>query len=261
MVIYIDVLVFTNIIINYCILSASQKFLHIKTSQIRLVLASLFAAVFSLTALINNLHFLTSLFLKIVCAGVMCLIAFYKNSFISYIKSIAVTFIFSMIFSSGVMLYCEIVKPKNVAIINDTVYFNINPLLLIVVTVAVYIILLILQRVFRNDVKNTDVELKIDINNSIYTCKGRVDTGSNAIEPFSGAPVIITEKSILKDIELSKPRVIPYHVLGNNSMMYAVKANEVYIDNNIIDKEVYIAVFDGFIDNSVKAIINSEILR
>ncbi|MBQ6626687.1 MAG: hypothetical protein IIX27_05290, partial [Ruminococcus sp.] len=73
--------------------------------------------------------------------------------------------------------------------------------------------------------------------------------------------VIIAEKSILKDLELSKPRIIPYHVLGNNSMMYAVKANKVYIDNKEINKEVYIAVFDGFIDNSVKAIINSEILR
>ena len=261
MVIYIDVLIFTNVIINYCILSASKKFLHIKTSQIRIVLASLFGALFSLTTLINDLQFLLSILLKIVCAGCMCLIAFYKNSLIGYLKSIVLAFIFSMIFSSGILLYCEIIKPKNIAIINDTVYFDINPFWLIVITVFVYIITLILQRIFRNDVKNTDVELKFGINDSVYTCKAKIDTGCNAIEPFSGAPVIIAEKSILKDLELSKPRIIPYHVLGNNSMMYAVKANKVYIDNKEINKEIYIAVFDGFIDNSVKAIINSEILR
>ena len=47
MVRYIDVLIFTNVIINYCILSASKKFLHIKTSQIRIVLASIWSIVFS----------------------------------------------------------------------------------------------------------------------------------------------------------------------------------------------------------------------
>lgn len=261
MVIYIDVLVFTNIIINYCILSAVQKFLHIRSSTIRILLASFVSALFSLTSLATELHFLLSILLKIVCAVIMCFIAFMRKDITILAKSTVLSFIFSMVLSASMLLYCEIAKPRNVAIVNDSVYIDINPIVLIAVTIAVYLIIIILQRIFRSDIKETDVQLKIQLDDEEFYCTGRIDTGNNVVEPFSGAPVIIAEKSVFNNIRINKPRVIPYRLLNGSSILYATKAKKIHINNKEVEKEVYVALFDGEIDKTAKAIINSEILR
>ena len=66
------------------------------------------------------------------------------------------------------------------------------------------------------------------------------------------------EKSIAN---MEGVRVIPYSALGSGGLLKGIKAEKLEIDNQIINKDVYIGIYNGKIDNNVKAIINSEILR
>lgn len=261
MVIYVDVLIFINIIINYCILSVTKKFLALKSSQLRLIIASFISALFSLSVFLPECNIIISLLIKISCAFAMCIIAFEYSGVITYIKGILTTFMFSVIFCAALIMIYQIYKPKNMAIINDTIYIHINPILLITISIVIYLIIILLQRILHQNTLNSSVLLKIIIQNIEYNCIGKVDTGNSVIEPFSGSPVIITEKSVLKDLNITKPRIIPYKALGTTGVLYAVKANKVFIDNKEIDKEIYIAIYNGEIDQQYKAIINSKILR
>ncbi len=259
-IVYVDVLIFINIIINYCILSLTQKFLCYKTNQIRLILAAFVGAISSLVVFLPIFSTLISYIIKFIVSALICIIAFKHNNLSMYMRSMLSTFVFSVIFCGIMILIYQSAKPENMAIINDTVYFDIDPLILILISLLIYLLIMLIQRIFSQNVSNTLVNLSIHIGTNVYNCIGKIDTGCSVLEPFTGAPVIIIEKSILDNLNTTT-RIIPYKVLGHDGILNAVKADKVLIDKKEIEKIIYIGIFDGKIDNQIKAIINSEIVR
>ncbi len=262
MSIYVDVLIFTNIIINYCILSLTRKFLQIKTTELRIILASLVGALFSLSVLLGILPAMLSLSIKLISTFTMCSIAFTNNNHnvAVYLKSVFFTFVFSFILCGIILAVHNVTQTDDIAVINDTVYFCVDSISLIITSISTYIIITFVQKIFNCNIENTIVNLKITIENQEYSCVGKIDTACTVTEPFTGAPVIIAENSMFKSIE--KPfRVIPYKALGSQGIMNGVKAQQIIIDNKVVEKDVYIGLFDGKIDPQFKAIINHNIMR
>lgn len=261
MIVYIDVLIFTNIIINYCILSATKIFIHNNNSEWRTILAAVLGSLFSLVVFFPKLNFFYSLVLKLVCSATMCFISFGFKNIRVFLKSIIMVFVYTIIFCSAMITVYNIFKPQNMAIINDTVYFQIDSVLLILLTIITYLVILLIQKLFSQNFTNTLVNLKIKLQNKEYTCIGKIDTACSLSEPFSGSPVIIVEKEIFKDSNIKSERVIPYNSLGNSGILYGVKAESVVIDSKIIDKDIYIGIYNSKVDPSFNAIINHNILR
>lgn len=261
MIIYVDVLIFTNIIINYCILSLSQKFLHIKTKQTRLVISSTIGALFSLIVFLPIYSNIFSLSLKLLVAFIMCLIGFSYSNISSFIKLVVCVFSISLVFSGLMVLIYQYTNIKRIAVINDVVYFQIEPLNLILISLFIYLIIIVLQRSFNDNTKNTLVTTKILYNQITYECCGKVDTGNSVVEPFSQIPVIIVEKSVFGKNEIPTTRIIPYKALGSHGILNGFKPDKVFISKKEIKKNIYIGIYNGNIDTNVKAIINSEIVR
>lgn len=260
MVIYIDVLLFTNILINYCILSLTQKCTNISTNEFRLILSAFLSSFFSLIVFIENIPNILSLAIKLCCAVMMCLLAFKIRSISVLIKCVCVNFGISMVFCGTMILIHNFSKTQNLAIINDTVYFQIDPFKLIIITVIIYLIIILAQRLLRHDIINTIVNLQITFNDIEIKCIAKIDTACSVTEPFSGSPVIIVEKAVFnQDIEAN--RIIPYKALGANGILKGFKADKINIDKKVIDKDVYIGIYDGLIDPQFKAIINHKIVR
>ncbi len=261
MIVYIDVLIFVNIIINYCILSVTQKFLHIITNEARLISSAVIGSFFSLTAFMENLSPVTSILIKLICATVMCLIAF-KHICIKYhIRNIISVFACTLIFCAVMIVFFQIVKPSGMAIINDNIYFQIEPITLIVLSIITYLIIIVVQKIVKTNFDNSLVNLVITLENVDFSCIGKIDTGCTVVEPFSGAPVIITERSVFNNIKIDNPRIIPYKGLNSQGLLYGIKANKIQIDGKVIPTETYIAITDDKIDPQFKAIINHKIKR
>lgn len=260
MIVYIDVLLFTNIIINYCILSLTKKYLHIKTTEFKIITSSLVGSTFSLVVFIQSVPDSLSLVFKLVCVSTMCFIAFSARDIKTYIKCVSATFAFTVIFSGGILLIHNYTRTENIAVINDTVYFQIDSIKLILISLGTYILISVVQRITKNDLHNTVVSLKFTVNETEYSCIGKVDTGCSVTEPFSGAPVIIVETSLLKS-DVVTNRLIPYKALGTEGILNGIKADKIFIDKREINKDIYIAIFQGVIDSQFKAIINHNIVR
>lgn len=261
LIVYIDVLIFTNIIINYCILSVTQKFLHIITNEARLISGAVIGSLFSLTAFFDKLNPMLSILLKLTCAIVMCLIAFKNNGIKYHIRNIISVFASSLIFCSVMIAFFQIVKPSGMAIINDNIYFQIDPIILIALSIITYFIIIIVQKIVKTNFDNTLVNLVITLDNVDFSCIGKIDTGCTVVEPFSGAPVIITERSVFNNIKFDNPRIIPYKGLNSQGLLYGIKANKIQIDGKVVPTETYIAITDDRIDPQFKAIINHKIKR
>ena len=260
MVIYIDVLLFVNVIVNYAILMTAEKLLKQDVRLYRMILGAVIGALFSLTIFIRSDSRMLLLILRIVITGIVTLIVFGWRSPIEYLRSYLCNTAVSVIYCGGYILFYQVFKPPNMVIVNDILYLQVNPLWLTALTAIIYILVLVIYKLFSERIKSTVVILRFTIHGRDYSCVGKVDTGSNLREPFSSAPVIIVDTAVFDTAREGLIRVIPYSTVNGSSYLSAVKADRVNIDKKPIGDTVYIA--SGQIHNpNYQAIINSEIIR
>lgn len=260
MVIYIDVLLFVNAIVNYAILMTAEKLLKRDIRLYRMILGALIGALFSLTIFIRSDSRILLLLFKIVTTGIITLIVFGWKSSKEFLKSYVCNTAVSIIYCGAYILFYQVFKPPNMVIVNDILYLQVNPLWLTVLTAIIYILVFVIYKIFSERIKSTVVLLKFTIHEKNYSCVGKVDTGSNLKEPFSSAPVIIVDTAVFDTAQEELIRIVPYSTVNGSSYLSAVKADTVHIDKKPISETVYIAT--GQIHNpNYQAIINSEIIR
>ena len=80
MTIYIDVVLIENLLMNYIILFATGVILKIKIKHIRLILASLVGAIYTIIAYISALRIYSNIFLKFILSLIIIYIAFNPKS-------------------------------------------------------------------------------------------------------------------------------------------------------------------------------------
>ena len=260
MVIYVDILLFVNTIINYAILMTTEKMMKRSSRLFRLIAGALIGALFSLVIFADIGSRLLPFLLKSISTVVITFIAFGWKSRSEYIKVLLCNIIVSVLYSGFIILFYEFVKPSNMVIINNVPYLQINPLILLTVTVAIYFILLLISKLFHERIKSTVAALKFSVDGKDYSCIGKIDTGCNLTEPFSQSPVIIVDNSVYQIDSDTPKRIIPYSTVNGSSFLYAVKADGITIDKNEINRSVYIASSDIH-NQTFQAIINSEIIR
>ena len=259
-VVYVDILFFINTVINCAVLMITEKLMKKDCRLYRILLGALVGAVFSLAIMFGVKSRLLLLLLRVIASLCITLTAFGWRSPREFMKVCLCNILISAVFSGFFILIYQLFKPPNMLIVNDVVYFQVNPLWLTALTAVIYLILLLLYKLFYERIKSTVVSLQFTVQAHTYSCVGKIDTGCSLQEPFSSAPVIIADRTVFS-VDTEKPfRVIPYSVLGGGSYLFAVKADSVVIDKRPIEKTVYIASTD--IENrNYQAIINSDIAR
>ena len=260
MIVYIDILLFINTIINYAILMTTERLLKRNCRLYRLLLGAFTGSLFSLLIFFDSNNRFLLFLLRIFSSALITMIAFGFRSKSEYIKAVLCNILTSVGYCGFFTLFYQIFKPPDMIIVNDVVYLQNDPLRLIMLTAVIYVILLIVNKLFSERIKSTVVTLQFTVRQSTYSCIGKIDTGCHLREPFSAAPVIIADPSVFT-VDIRQPfRVIPYSALSGSSILNGVKADSVIINKQTIEKDIYIA--SGDIGNpNYQAIINSDIIR
>lgn len=260
MVIYVDVLLFANTIVNYAILMTTEKLMKKSVRLWRLLVGAFSGALFSLMMFLQNDSRPFLLLLRIVSALALTLITFGWKGKREYLKTTLCNLTVAVIYSGLFILFYQLFKPPNMVIVNDVPYLQINPLWLTALTAFIYIIVLLIYQLFSERIKNTIASLSFTVHRKDYSCIGKLDTGCNLKEPFSSSPVIIIDTSVLDTEQEKQIRVIPYTTVNGSSYLKAVKADRVSINKKLVDTDVYIA--SAALHNPhYQAIINSTIIR
>ena len=285
--IYIDILICVNLFINYFTLRATSKFLYIKSNKIKMILAALLGAIYSLYILLPFKNIFSSMTVKFLMSVTIILVAFGLQNKKNLIKCIVCFYSINFAFSGCILALWFIFRPDGLVVNNGMVYFNISPLVLIILTVLSYTLINIINK-FIGKQENTSLYKKIHISiaNQKIILNAKIDTGNNLKEPFSNLPVIVVNKGkidsiIPKDIQLLtaqdilnpekikntsiKLRVVPFRTISSEGILPAFKPDYIIIydnNNNEIKKEVYIAICkEGILDPKYDALINPEILK
>ena len=228
-----------------------------------MIIGSIFGGCLSLVALLPSLPTVLNLLFDIVSAATIIFIAFGKCKVKNYIIRVTVYFLCSFTFCGIMIFIYTAFKPLGMEIYNDVVYFNISPVLLIILTLVCYYILNLIKRLTKGVCGGDTCNVEICISNVSDMFTAKIDTGCNVKEPFSGDYVIIVEGSVIENIhpDNTKMRVIPFTSLGGEGYLNGFKPDVVKIDGTELTEEVYIGMCSNALKGDIKALVPNEILK
>lgn len=282
MTIYVDVVLFENLIMNYIILFTTSQILKIEQKHIRIILASLLGAIYSIIAYMNILDIYSKIPLKILLSIIIVYVAFNPQTVKKMWKYILFFYLVSFVFGGAAFSLIYIVKPQEILMKNG-LFLGTYPLKIAILgAIVAFITITIVFKLAKNKISKKDLfcEMEICINNKKIETKTMVDTGNMLKEPITNTPVVVVEhmllyecipKEILNNLEniiggdfsnisekikneyISKLKLIPFSSLGKqNGILIGIKPD--YIKIKTEEKE-------NKIENVIIGIYNKSLTK
>jgi stage II sporulation protein GA (sporulation sigma-E factor processing peptidase) len=297
MKIYIDVLVLENVVINYLILLLTGKFAKIKTSNLKLFLASLAGALYVVILLLfPNIKVYYSTTAKIALSMLIVAIAFSPRKLVSFIKTMVIFYVSTFIFAGAAFAFFYFNQTGGF-VKNGIVYVwnsKWTSLFFAIITAGIIIRIfwdIVQQRLSKEKLL---IPLKIAFENEITGLSALIDTGNSLYDPLTNSPVVVVEfnaikhilpmeiqsifdKSIEDDLTsvtsivcdsswLSRFRLIPFKSLGKeNGMLIGFKPDYIEVGENSEKKgvtDVIIGIYNRALskNNNYNALLNLELV-
>lgn len=251
-VVYIDVLVIENFIINYLLLFASAKLAGERAGRLRMAAAAALGALYAAAVFFPGFKFLTSIFIKIAVGCLMGLITFGRRK--RLLRHILIFFFVSFAFA-GCALFVGFLTGGGV--MQNGVYM---PIGVQSVAISLLVSFCVLTPVFsrlakHGGLKRDTVSLNIALNGKELHLTALIDSGNTLSDPITGYPVIVAELDSLRPLlsgELctklrrqgavaafedyvqrglaGKMRLIPYRTVGSDcTFLLAVKPERIML--------------------------------
>jgi len=279
MTIYIDIVLVENIIMNFIILFATAIILKIKIKYIRIFVASLLGAVYSVIAYMGILKLYSNIIMKILLSILIVYIAFNPQSIKKMWKKLVIFYLTSFVFGGVAFALIYILKPQDILMKNG-LFLGTYPLKTVLLGAIISLLVILVGfKIVKGKFSKKDMfcDLEIKINNKIVKTTAMVDTGNCLKEPITNIPVIVLEHTLLyecipkqilnnldniigggfeeipqeiKEKYISKLKLIPYSSLGKqNGMLLGIKPE--YVKISAEEKEKKINVIIGMYNKSL----------
>lgn len=244
MVVYLDVVILVNFIVNFFLLYITAQTLRVKVKFRYMILASIIGSSYVLTLIYPSLKILSALYFKLAVAVTLILIAFRRKNILFNLKATCIFVLYSMVLA-GVCVFIQFNRNGD---ISDSIIVNFPYQWLLLSLMIVYMIIdrIVVYIKERKSLGSLIYNVDIILKNTHKTVRAFLDTGNELREPATNLPVIIVEKSIFNDINLENydKFYIPYRVVnGQGGSLQGFKPEAVKIEfgKEITDREVIIA--------------------
>lgn len=268
-VVYVDVLLGLNLFINYFLLLAVGKFLHLTVRRLRLLAGAGIGAVYALTILLPPLPAVLSLLCRLAASAVIMMVAYPMRSPKLLLRGVTAFYLVSFAFAGFLLAFWYLTSAQGILIRNSVVYFNLSPLVFLAATVLAYGAVRLIQRLTgREEPKALLCRVTASRAGASVSFSARVDTGNSLTEPFSGAPVIVADAdavAVLIPPEEEGCRLVPYHTVSGNGLLRAFRPESLVIEcgGKVANPpQVYIAVSEQPVSqDGFRALLNPSLLE
>ena len=242
MIVYADILVLTNLIVDYFLLAATAKITNRKPPLWRSLSAASLAALGTLIIFLPEQNTFSEIILRLIMSTVICFVAFPYRNIRRLLAETLTFFAVSFCYAGGMTAFYYIMKPSGMAIKNSVVYFDISPVFLICFSVAGFFLSFLYSLVFSRRNKSAGhcfVTLSFGGKKADFSAV--IDTGNSLKDPFGGGAVIIGDREKCRRVfgDLTpekypqKYRAIPCGTVLGNSVLDGFRCE----DGKIITKE------------------------
>lgn len=291
MTIYLDIVFFENIAMNYLILMATAIIAKVKINPIRLLCASALGGIFSIITYFINLSTLESLILKILVSVLIIKISF-KAQKIGYLfKQLVLFYLVSFTFGGAAFMLLYFVNPENI-IAENGVLIGTYPLKITLIgAVLGFSIISAVAKIIKDRISKKAMlcDLEIFYNGKVEKIKTMIDTGNLLQDPITSEDVIIVEKDSLRNLVSSdilenieniisgkwldsqkvydyKFKIIPFSSLGNNNgILLGFKPDYIRLidENETVKSNIVIGIYNGKLSktNLYTSLIGINILK
>ena len=268
MTIYVDIIIVENLIMNYIILYATGLISKNKIYYIRIFIARLIGAIYSIIEYISKLNIYSNGIIKILLSIIIVFIAFNPQNVKKMCKQIVLFYLTTFTFGGVATYLIYVLKPQYI-IIKNGMYVGTYVLKVIFIgAILGTVILFVAFKLSKNKITKKDMtcKVKIKLNGKEKIINTMVDTGNLLKEPITGNPVIVVEKTVLYDLMpkeilnntetilggdfekipekikneyIPKLKIIPFASLGKqNGMLVGIKPESLeIIDEQITEKK------------------------
>ncbi len=254
MTIYADILVLTNLYLDFLLLWCVKAFLHLRPKKGRLVLGALAGGLSSLLSLLTVSRPLL-LAVGIICAFLTAAAAFAPLKPFLFWKAVLLLWLFSFLLAGFFLFLLTFFPVGNAAVLGNAVYLNFSPFFLFGATCVSYLLFSLFYRLFPKPAVRRYSRITVEHNGQTASLFCKADTGCSLREPFSGLPVIVGEAKALERIAPSgvleflkgknteKPlRLIPFATVGGDGLLPAFQADKVVLEKTGEVLTCYIAL-------------------
>ncbi|WP_017414582.1 sigma-E processing peptidase SpoIIGA [Clostridium tunisiense] len=248
MVIYLDVLLFQNFIVNVFLITVTMQTIKRKSSIFRVITAAFIGSLYVIPMLVPRYQYLAKMPFQIFMALLMIFIAVKEKNLLFIAKSTIIFYFYSFLLC-GLAFYSALSENPNITPNTRVINFSSKN-----IYIGIMIIYTVINRlvIYVKDRRKLD---KFVYNIEIYTkevktsLKAFLDTGNELREPATNLPVIIIEKEYFDKINLEGYSIyhIPYSVVnGQHGKLIGIKPDSIKItmDDETREEKAIVAFCD-----------------
>lgn len=266
-VIYLDVLIFLNIIVTFLLLLATSKLMKLAPSSKRYVAGSVFGGISSLVILAPEMSLILSLLIKFLISLIIVLVVYKPQTVRIIAKETGYFLVVNFIFA-GMMIFAASLPGINIVQYrNGAAYINFSFFSLVAACVICYAVTFILGKITNHKPINLIYSIEIRYGGNILHESALYDSGNALTDPFTGESIIIADIGMIGEIVPENIRdyymtgvpstgikLIPCNTVASQTVLPCFRADEVKIFNENMQcvlKHAEIAVTDNGIDNII----------
>lgn len=249
--VYIDLLVITDLVFNYIILLAISYLLN-RITKIKNIFLSSVIGVIDLIFLFSNINNLTLIIINFILSFIMSIIAFKYEDILYTIKNIIYMYLVAIFLGGGIYL------------INTNFFSNINShifntiFLLLIAPIITYLYIKSIKMIHNDYSKYYKVDIYLD--EEVISVNAFLDTGNKLTDPYKKRPIIIIDKHLIKKDNYKKI-IVPYNTVNNHDIMECITPKKIYIDKIGERYKVLIGLVENINIEGSKCILNEKILE
>ncbi len=264
MVIYLDVLLFTNAVIDGLLLLLSAAILGKRILWWRAVAATGLLTLSTLLIFLPDFGFTLSFFAKTAVCSLAVLLAFGRQRGRLYLRSLAVftgvTFLYG-----GIMYGILSVFPEMATYSNGFYYYSISPIWLILLSLILYFgIRVIRYAVRRRSPQAERCGITLTDHSRTVCLTAMVDSGNSLRDVYQHRPVLIVDTNVLNEIlpqwQDCRFLLLPVSCVTGSGTLKAYPVEGAAVNQHPVGP-VLLALSDEGFDDDYRAIVSPEILE
>ena len=274
--VYVDVLLVVNLIVDFFLLKITFKLLKTDPKPIRVLISSGIGAVSSLYIFFPESGAFIDITVQLIISSLMMLSALGFKTLKYFLRSVAVFFTVTCVYGGIMTALWQVLKPKGMVINNSVVYFNISPLVLILSTVSGYFLYLFLNKILALPSKTAKkCSLNLYALGKSVGLTGIIDTGNSITDVLSNSEIIIVDKAVAVSLlgredfsndplYATRYRTIPCETVMGRSLLEGFRCDmgEIRFEDKVIPlTNPVIALSKTPIKENYSAILNPKILE
>ncbi|MGN1105606.1 MAG: sigma-E processing peptidase SpoIIGA [Huintestinicola sp.] len=276
MYIYADILIITNIYVDFLLIKSAAAITHSPLKTGRGILAAVVGSLFSLAIFLPRSLSLLLVPIKIISSAVIVLMAFGFENMGHFFRRMVVFYLCAFIFGGLGTGLAYITGGRFITARNGVIYADFSMPALVITSIAAYVCIGVYRRLSDYGGEGSYTVIVSDCGRTA-SFKAVADTGNILRDSFTGKYVIVCPRAVLLSLYDSVPdcvsvtegkaslgkrwRIIPYSTVSSSGIMAVICPSDVCLKNDETGQIYRADVYLGAAENdNAEAVFNPKIL-